>query len=276
VLLDLVAEQGPEGMEVVPGRSRYYFNANWKLQMDNGMDPYHLTSTHATFMQIVQRRAQGASSNESVESPDFEQRFAMTAGAYSFRNGHSMIWNDQYKPEMQPLWGCIDEVRRKVGEVRARWMLRARNITIFPNLQFNDSTSLVLRSYLPLAVDRTEMQVYSFAPVGEAEEMRTRRVRQHEDFFNSSGMATPDDTAIYADCQQGFDAFPNDYLQGFTRGMDGLLEGPDDEARELGVNPVNSLYGDYLVQGEVAYHAHYRQWVNLLRAGQQHAGRDSS
>ena len=224
-------------------------------------------------MQVVQRRAAGESANDSVESPDFEQRFTMPAGAYALRNGHSMIWNDQYKPELQPLWAGIDEVKKKVGEIRAKWMLRARNITVFPNLQFNDSSSLVLRSYIPHAVNRTEMQVYSFAPVDEPQASRTRRVRQHEDFFNSSGMATPDDTAVYADCQAGFESYPDEYLQGFSRGLVGLHQGPDAEARELGINPVSSLAGDFLVQGEIAYHAHYREWARLLRAGQQRAGR---
>ena len=267
VLIDLVADQGVNGMEVVPGRSDYTYNANWKMQMDNGMDPYHLTSTHTTFMKIVQRRAAGESANAQVESPDFRDRFTMAAGMYTFRNGHSMIWNDQPRPEAQPLWGMIDEVRRKVGEVRAKWMVRSRNITIFPNLQFNDSTSLVLRTYIPHAVDRTEMKVYSFAPVEEPAELRYRRVRQHEDFFNSSGMATPDDTICYADCQEGYLAYGDDYLQSFERGMGSLIQGPDEEAKALGIEPVTSLYGNFLDQGETSYHGPYREWVRLMRAG---------
>ncbi|MDP6388843.1 MAG: SRPBCC family protein [Alphaproteobacteria bacterium] len=267
VLIDLVADQGVDGMEVVPGRSDYTYNANWKLQMDNGMDPYHLTSTHSTFMKVVQRRAGGESANDQVESPDFRDRFAMKAGMYTLRNGHSMIWNDHPKPEQQPLWGMIDRVRENAGEVKAKWMLRSRNITIFPNLQFNDSSSLVLRSFIPLAPDKTEMKVYSFAPVDEPDECRRRRVRQHEDFFNSSGMATPDDTIVYADCQEGYLSYPGDYLQSFERGMATLIEGPDEEALELGIDPVTSLSGNFLGQGETAYHGPYREWVRLMRAG---------
>ena len=267
ILLDLVAEQSPEGMEVVPGRSDYTYNANWKMQMDNGMDPYHLTSTHSTFMKVVQRRQDGDSDNEQVTSPDFRDRFTMDAGMYTFKNGHSMIWNDHPKPETMPFWGMIEEVRKKVGEEKAKWMARSRNITIFPNLQFNDSTSLVLRTYIPHAPNRTEMKVYSFAPVNEPDEFRTIRVRQHEDFFNSSGMATPDDTICYSDCQEGYMSYPADYLQSFERGMANLIEGPDEEAKRLGFKPATSLFGNFMDQGETSYHGPYRQWARLMRAG---------
>ena len=267
MLIDLVVDQGPDGMEVVPGRSDYTYNANWKMQMDNGMDPYHLTSTHTTFMRIVERRSAGESANEQVESPDFRARFTMDAGMYTFKNGHSIIWHDHPKPEAQPLWGMIDQVRENVGEVRAKWMLRARNITIFPNLQFNDSTSLVLRTYIPHGPDKTEMKVYSFAPVGEPTEFRARRVRQHEDFFNSSGMATPDDTVVYGDCQDGYYAFPAEYLQSFERGMGKVIKGPDAEAKALGVVPETSLNGNFLLQGETSFHGPFREWARLMRAG---------
>jgi phenylpropionate dioxygenase-like ring-hydroxylating dioxygenase large terminal subunit len=56
VLIDLVMDQGEHGMELVPGRTVYTYAANWKLQTENGMDPYHLTSTHPSFIEIVSRR----------------------------------------------------------------------------------------------------------------------------------------------------------------------------------------------------------------------------
>jgi hypothetical protein len=237
------------------------------MQMDNGMDPYHLTSTHSTFMKVVQRRQEGESVNDQVESPDFRDRFAMAAGMYTFKNGHSMIWNEHPKPESMPFWGMIEAVREKVGDIRAKWMTRSRNITIFPNLQFNDSTSLVMRTYIPHGPKLTEMKVYSFAPINEPDDLRAKRVRQHEDFFNSSGMATPDDTICYADCHEGYLSFPGEYLQSFERGMATMIHGPDEEAKELGMVPETSLYGNFMDQGETSYHGPYREWSRLMRAG---------
>ena len=61
----------------------------------------------------------------------------------------------------------------------------------------------MLRTFRPVAVDRTEMRSYCLAPIGEKPELRAWRLRQFEDFFNPTGIATPDDTVTYEDCQRG-------------------------------------------------------------------------
>ena len=48
------------------------------------------------------------------------------------------------------------------------------------------------------------MTIYCIAPKGEAPEARARRIRQYEDFFNASGMATPDDLEEFRACQHGY------------------------------------------------------------------------
>ena len=48
------------------------------------------------------------------------------------------------------------------------------------------------------------MTIYCIAPKGESDESRTRRIRQYEDFFNASGMATPDDLEEFRACQIGY------------------------------------------------------------------------
>jgi benzoate/toluate 1,2-dioxygenase alpha subunit len=264
IFLDLVMDQGRDGMELVPGRTNYTYAGNWKLQLDNSLDFYHLTSTHRTFVNIVNQREAGKSRNQQVTSPNFQRRFAMPAGMFNLGNGHAVMWADQPNPETQPLWGEIDEVTQRVGEMRAKWMLRARNLTIFPNLQLADSTSLVLRTINPLAVDKTEMVMYSLAPVGEADDLRYKRIRQHEDFFNVSGLATPDDTIVYEDCQVGFESCGDDWLQCFERGIMSLNPGANEHAEELGIHPVASMVGEYATQNEVSYHSAYREWVKRL------------
>lgn len=57
--IDLVADQGADGMEFIPGRSVYTYRGNWKLQLDNGLDPYHLTTTHLSYMDLQARRRGG-------------------------------------------------------------------------------------------------------------------------------------------------------------------------------------------------------------------------
>ena len=64
-----------------------------------------------------------------------------------------------------------------------------------------DQFSSQIRHYRPIAVDKTEVTIYCIAPKGEDAEARARRIRQYEDFFNASGMGTPDDLAEFRGCQ---------------------------------------------------------------------------
>ncbi len=47
------------------------------------------------------------------------------------------------------------------------------------------------------------MTTYCLAPRGEDRAARAVRIRQYEEFFNPSGLATPDDATAYEDCQAG-------------------------------------------------------------------------
>ena len=266
VFLDLAMDQGPHGMEFVPGRVAYTYRGNWKLQLDNGVDPYHLTSTHLSFIGIQGRRRAGEG-NLDARQFDWAKRARREAGVFCFPYGHSVFWTDQPEAEKRPIYPTIDEVRSRVGEVRAEWMLRARNIQIFPNLQIADAMTLMLRTFRPLAVDRTEMRSYCLAPIGEKPELRAWRLRQFEDFFNPTGLATPDDTIVYEDCQRGMNAEGVEFLQGYARGMTALAPGANEPARRLGIVPELSAVGTFETGPETQFHPAYREWRRLMAAG---------
>ena len=266
--LDLIVDQSEHGVELVPGGSSYIYRGNWKLQLENCVDLYHLTSAHPSFMKIVERRKSGES-RHGLKALDFnDYRLpGVVRGSYTFKHGHAMVWGATAAPEVRPLYSDIDNLRRRVGDLRAQWMLATRNLTLFPNVQFAENASLQLRVMRPLAVDRTEMQIYCLAPVGEADAAREHRIRQYEDFFNSTGLATPDDTASYEDCQTGYRARHLDWQQGYQRGITALVQGPDKYAAELGSCPATSLSGHYDIQDETVFHAGYREWLRLMQAG---------
>ena len=264
--IDCAMEQGPAGMELVPGRAVYTYRGNWKLQMDNGLDGYHLTSTHGSYMEVQARRRGGAGHAEARQF-DWDRRAGQKGGMFDFPHGHTAIWFEQMEPEKRPISATLDEVRARVGELRAEWMLRARNTGIFPGMQIADTLVLILRTFRPLAVDRTEMRGYCLAPIGEAPEVRSWRLRQVEDFFNPAGLATPDDTAVYEECQRGFGATEAPWLQGYARGIAALTDGPNEVARELGIAPAKSVLGTFQTQVETGLHAPYREWARLIEAG---------
>ena len=83
-------------------------------------------------------------------------------------------------------------------------MQRSRNLCLYPNVYLMDQFSSQIRTYRPIAVDKTEVTIYCIAPKGESAEARARRIRQYEDFFNASGMATPDDLEEFRACQMSY------------------------------------------------------------------------
>lgn len=270
--IDMVVDQGEQGVELIPGQSSYIYKGNWKLQVENCLDLYHLTSTHPSFMEIVSRRKSGES-RHGLKAIDFnEYRKPETVrGSYSFNYGHAMVWGTNTMPEVRPLFADIENVKKRVGELRAKWMLSTRNLTLYPNVQFAENAALQLRVIRPLAVDRTEMTIYCIGAIGESGAAREHRLRQFEDFFNSTGLATPDDTTCYEDCQTGYggrgfnSGVP--WQQGYARGMSAAIKGPDADARELGVRPETSVTGAFDIQDETVFHAGYREWLRLMRQG---------
>ncbi|HEX4891639.1 MAG TPA: aromatic ring-hydroxylating dioxygenase subunit alpha, partial [Hyphomicrobiaceae bacterium] len=272
--IDLVVDQSPHGVELVPGRSTYVYKGNWKLQIENCTDGYHLTSTHRSFISIVDRRNAGDSRHRlkvfdmrGLGRPD------VVRGTFNFRNGHVTTWGTNPTPEAQPLYALVDELRQRVGERTTEWMLQYRNLTIYPNLQVAANASLQLRVIRPLSVDRTEMRIYCLAPIGEPESAREYRLRQFEDFFNATGLATPDDNVCYEDCQSGDLARGDGWLQGYARGIAATRNGPDEHASELGVRPEQTVAGPFNIANEVVFHAAYREWVRLMRKGFERKGR---
>lgn len=266
LMLDLSIDQSPDGVEFIPGRAAYTFRANWKLQLDNALDGYHLTSTHTSFMDLMARRRKGEGYQDAKQY-DWATRDHVEGGMYSFPNGHACTWGDQPEPHKRAIWPVIDQIRARVGDARAQWMLRTRQLGVFPNMQINDAAGVILRVIRPLAVDRTEMHSYCLAPVGERADLRAHRLRQFEDFFNPGGMATPDDTVTYADCQQGFPAQGFTWVNGYSRGIAAMHAGPNPHARELGLEPLASVQGNWYMFNEVGLHSPYREWARLMEAG---------
>ncbi len=266
VFLDMIIDQSADGAEVVPGRSYYTFDANWKMQLENCVDAYHLTSTHPSFMTITAARASGGSEFRNIDIANFVNPDT-PAGNYTFRNGHTAIWIGG-DPEVKPLYAKYDQLVNRVGKVRADLMMKTVNFTVFPNLQFSVNACIQMRVMRPLAVDKTEMRSFCIGPKGEASAQRKQRIHQFEDFFNPTGLATPDDSKVYESVQYGLAAHSaNESGQGHERGIAAVINGPDEYARQLGINPVTSAGGSSELQDETIFHASYRELVRRMKVG---------
>lgn len=268
-LLDLIVDQSASGLELVPGAVTFTYEANWKLQLENCSDQYHFSSVHPSYLKLLDRRAesQWMGTTRNMWDPNRrhdEAHGAATGGSYNLANGHVLNWRMPDAPDALPLYEQKDALAERVGEAKRDWMFFSRNLTIFPNVQFAENASSQLRIIRPLSVDRTEMRTFCMAPIGESAEARRLRIRQYEDFFNPSGLATPDDAVVYEACQEGYASSGSPWLQGYSRGICGKVDGGNDFSRAIGLAPEQSITGDRTLGDETIFHAYYRAWRQRL------------
>lgn len=271
LFLDLMVWQSPTGeLEVLPGRSSYTFEGNWKLQCENGLDGYHVSTVHFNYVATVQHRRQvDEEAGHSSQTLDYSKLgagdTATDDGWFSFKNGHSVLFSDMPNPTVRPGYASVmPRLLAEHGETRARWaMHRLRNLNLYPSLFFMDQISSQLRIVRPLAWNKTEVISQCIGVKGEAPADRENRIRQFEDFFNVSGLGTPDDLVEFREAQRGFEARLerwNDISRGAARWIRG--GGPNGAA--LGIAPV--LTGSEITQ-EGLYVNQHATWRDKLLDG---------
>ncbi len=260
-IIDMIVDQSPEGLEVVRGSSSYIYDGNWKLQAENGADGYHVSAVHWNYAATTNRRKE-AVNPDVVRAMDAGSWAKQGGGFYSFENGHLLLWTKWANPQDRPLFERRDELIAQFGREWADWMIgRSRNLCLYPNVYLMDQFSSQIRMYRPLAVDKTEVTIYCIAPRGESAAARAQRIRQYEDFFNASGMATPDDLEEFRSCQIGYlgkAARWND----LCRGASHWIEGADEGAKVIGLQP---LLSGVRTEDEGLFAVQHRYWMETMQ-----------
>jgi anthranilate 1,2-dioxygenase (deaminating, decarboxylating) large subunit len=124
------------------------------------------------------------------------------------------------------------------GPERARWMMhRLRNLNLYPSLFFMDQISSQLRIIRPVAWNKTEIVSQCIGVKGESPADRENRIRQFEDFFNVSGMGTPDDLVEFREAQRGFQGRAEPWND-ISRGCQAWTSEQTHTAQALGIHPV--------------------------------------
>lgn len=265
--IDLMADQSSDGMEVLRGESRYVMEANWKLQTENSTDGYHVATVHRNFATTVgyreTLRPDGGAGMAKTEASRILSLEKIGSGGYDVGNGHMINWADRGNPEAGPLWPWRDKLLERFSEGKVKWMLeRGRTVTVFPNLLLNDVASTCIRVWRPVSAGVTEIETWCLAPKGEDAESRRARIRKYEDFFFPSSIAVPDDVRAMEGAQTGSEAI-GEAWNDLALGRKTLVDGPDEAARELGVEPLNSNPGREV---ETPFYAFWREWERRLGA----------
>jgi len=234
---------------------RIAMDANWKLQLENGMDGYHAGFTHRSFFDVMQRRT-GSSVRYASGLP--------TATSRAFRNGHCAI--DPETASRKPLVTRVATLpeaaerlaalRRGVGDDRYEDFLTGLpgagiNVGIFPNLQL---IGIHIRRIEPVSVNRTVVSVRPLMVDGAPDEVNWLRLRYHELFYGPAGFGQPDDFEMFERVEAGLDGTHDGWFR-FERGY-GREERRDDGDTALGN-----------VTDETPQRGQYRQWATLMTRG---------
>lgn len=262
LFIDLLVDQSPTGeLEVLPGETSYSFSGNWKLAAENGLDGYHVNTVHANYVMTTKRRAKEVAA-KPTKSLDVSNWGAGESGFFAFKNGHGVLYAPYANYEDRPAYELHDTYVDKFGEVYANWITKqVRNLLLMPNVFLMDQMSSQIRIIRPVAVGLTETTTYCIAPVGESPEARERRIRQYEDFFNASGMATPDDLTEFRNCQIGYAARGAPWSE-LSRGVGRWVHGANESGTRLGVDAVSS--GSHAAD-EGIYITILDQWAKRMR-----------
>lgn len=262
-MIDMIVDQSEEGMEVLRGSSTYTYDGNWKLQAENGADGYHVSAVHWNYVATTSHRTADGK-EDKIKATDASKWSKQKGGFHSYVNGHLLLWTTWADPSSRPNYGRLDEWSATYGKTKAEWMVGVlRNLCVYPNVFLMDQFSSQIRVFRPVSVDKTEVTIYCIAPKGESQEARSLRIRQYEDFFNASGMATPDDTEEFRATQRGYAGGAHAKWNDLSRGATQWIEGPDEDAKELGINPILS---GARTEDEGLFVVQHSQWTQRMAA----------
>ena len=259
--IDLMVEQSPDGLEVVPGSSTYTIHGNWKMQIENSVDGHHVSTVHRVFANTMRNREERDGLTGMARTEGGRITGKVPSGAYDLGNGHMSIWAQHTTPERRPIYKKKDWLEGNFPSGKVDWILnRGRNLAVFPNVALMDNPSTQIRRVRPISPDRTEVTVYCIAHVGEDDEARAARLRKFEDFYLTAGMATSDDMAALEDTYLGSHARAARWND-FNRGLHSMIEGADELAKLGGFEPVTSSES---WENETLYLGFYRHWRDLM------------
>jgi phenylpropionate dioxygenase-like ring-hydroxylating dioxygenase large terminal subunit len=260
--LDLFIDLSPEGeLDVTAGIHKYGYHANWKFQIENGMDGYHANFVHQSFFENVRRRT-GVNLTDlgNSQSP---------AQTRDLGHGHVMIdfrpYNEARRGRMSAIMVTSESGQAyrnaliaRYGEKRTNELLTARgtHMLVFPNLILIGVQIRVIR---PVRVDETEVFLYPAFLKGAPHQLNLARLRGHEAFYGPAGGGATDDLEMFERNQIGLSARVDPWLL-LSRGIEQQTQNAD-----------GTIVGQ--MTDEVTQRGIWRHWKKLMSQTEVPAGR---
>ena len=260
--IDELVDRAPDGqVDLSGGVHKYMFRGNWKLQLENTVDMYHVPFSHESTVgrggrQFGRRPGESAASeigDSGTAAARWEQRTAWGSrqGGHGFA-GHQPI--AEKLPDNPMFRDYVASLEARYGAERAKEILRPKrhNTAFYPNMSLQALNQHV-RVIIPVAVDRTEIHVYPVQLKGAPDAMNRGFIRHLNLTHSAASLIQTDDLECFRRCQAGVGAGGAEWVW-FARGVDTDTE----DAR-----------GDYVNRGtvEVQQRAQYAAWARLMCEG---------
>lgn len=203
--IDHFMSQGAQWPLRVAGQHKLTFRGNWKIQLENTTDFYHVPIVHRSFVNVLDRERAQALTAFTARSDVF---------CRSLGNGHSVAVYDPSRIDLTHDDGAAissrheslaEQLARNFPKDVVRRVIRSIggvgfNLNLFPNLGLSVS---FLRELRPIAVDRTEVRHIALVMDGGPAEANRARLRIHEHFQGPAGFGSPDDVEVWERIQDG-------------------------------------------------------------------------
>jgi phenylpropionate dioxygenase-like ring-hydroxylating dioxygenase large terminal subunit len=257
--IDEILARAPAGeIELTGGVHRYIYRGNWKLQLENVVDMYHVPFSHESTVsrggkQFGRRPGEKTASEISSKGKAavrWEERIAWGAARYGHSyTGHQPVAESlPDDPVFQSYFAALEQ-RHGAPHAREVLLPTRHNTAFFPNLTLQ-ALNLHVRVILPISVDRTEVRVYPIKLKGAPDEMNQGSIRHLNLTHSAASLIQTDDLECFRRCQDGGQADNSEWVW-FARGVD--------------TDKVNAS-GDTINHGtvETPQRAMYKAWLALM------------
>jgi phenylpropionate dioxygenase-like ring-hydroxylating dioxygenase large terminal subunit len=261
--IDDLVDRAPDGEIALDcGMHRYVYRGNWKLQVENVLDSYHVPFSHASTVkrdgsQFARREgdekgAQVVEKKPDSTASDWRKRKSYTAG-----HGHGWTSNTALD-EGKRGSPAYDEYKRvlaaKVGEARMQEILtpKLHNTLLYPNVSIM-GLNIHVRVIKPIAVDLTEVNIYPVRLVGAPDAMNAANIRLLNVTHAAASFVQSDDLEAFARAQAGLQSEQGDWVD-ISRGLGG--------EESTGDGPVSQG----LATHEMVVRSQYQAWREYMSA----------
>lgn len=199
-MIDMLVDQSSEGLEVLRGSSTYTYDAATGRSGGEQNAVATASPRRTGITQPTSRRSTGESTNATV-ALDAGGWGKSGGGYWSFPHGHLCLWTWAVIRKDRPLWDQLDQLKHRFGEAKAEFMVRFTQPLPVPERLCDGPVLDIVGISGPSPDRRKEVTIYCIAPKGEATRPAPCASASAEDFFNASGMATPDDLEEFRSCR---------------------------------------------------------------------------